>query len=143
MWLRQPTKTPKSCRPDQSGGLRVVQQHHVAGSQLRSQVGQVLLQHTLVVPPLRQTDRSAVTGGAMDEVVDPLGHGKEVVVAVQGQPPAVEARALPVGEQRGEDLATPPPWAVALMYTVAPSMAWRALATANRSRSARSPPIRG
>ena len=87
------------------GGLRVVQDHDVAGANDRvRRVATLRRIDLVVVAMLGRAQRTAVAGGPVEMIVDAFGDLEEAGVAVDDDPASVDARALGVREQRLQEL---------------------------------------
>jgi hypothetical protein len=92
---------------DHPGGLGVVEDHHVARPHDLHQPGRIRRPSALEHGPLVAAQRAAVTGGPVQPVVQPLGHGEELGVALDHQPASVDAATLsrtigPFGDGRSD-----------------------------------------
>ena len=89
---------------DHACGLRVVEQHDVAGADQVGHLGDVGLEDTFVARSFSVAQGAAVAGVAVQQVVHALGDRKERRFAVEDQPAVLDLGATPVGEQRLEHL---------------------------------------
>ena len=93
-------------RRGQPGGLRVMQQHHIAGPDPGRQLDRVRGQHLCVMSGLRRTERGSGQA-AVDLVVQPLGDREELGVAGDHQPADRDVQVLHVPDQDLQHLGDP------------------------------------
>ena len=94
---------PRPCPP--SGGRGAAR---CRGRRSGAALGEVRGEHQLVAGPLGVAERTAVAGVAVQQVVQPLGDGEELGVAVEHEPPVLDVRPRAVGEQRLQHLGDAP-----------------------------------
>ena len=92
---------------DQSGSLRVVQKHDVAGPNLGRQIDQVPFEHPFIVLVFRRSECLPAVRRAVQGIVHSFGDGEELMVAVQNQPPGVDSRAASVCNEALQHLRHP------------------------------------
>jgi hypothetical protein len=102
--------------PDEPGGLRIVQDDHVAGSDPRRQRAGVGGQDVLVDRPFASAQRTPVAGVPVHHVVDALGDREELGRAADDEPVRVDSCATAVAGQRAQQLGHAAP--VAVLFTV-------------------------
>ncbi len=93
-------------RRGQPGGLRVMQQHHIAGPDPGSQLDRVRGQHPRVMTGLRRAERGPGQA-AVDLVVQPLGDREEPGIAGDHQPAGRDVQILHVPDQDLQHLGDP------------------------------------
>ena len=93
-------------RRGQPGGLRVMQQHHIAGPDPGRQLHRVRGQHLRVMSGLRRAERGSGRA-AVDLVVQPLGDREEPGVAGDHQPADRDVQVLHVSDQDLQHLGDP------------------------------------
>ncbi len=91
-------------RRDEGGGLGIVDYDDVSGADQREQLAGVLLSDALEVAALGGTELAAVSGGAVEAVVNPLRDREEVGISFDHEPARVDAGAARVREQCLEHL---------------------------------------
>ena len=84
---------------DEPRGLWVVEDDHVAATHSRRERGGVAGGDVLVVTTFSGAEPPAVTGRAVQEVVDALGDGEELGIAPKDGPPHVDTDVRGVGEE--------------------------------------------
>ena len=118
--------------------LRVVQEHHVVGADPPVEGVDVGPQDLAVVRRLRGPQRTAVAGGPVQPVVQSLGDGEELRIAVDDDPVARRRPALAAYPTRRRSIsATPPPYWVELTFQMVAEPADRTVSTALVWSSAR------
>jgi hypothetical protein len=91
----------------QPGGLGIVQDHHVARLHPLLQLSKGLLERLPVAGSCRLVELAPVAGLAMQQVMDALGDGKELLVALEHHPAGIDARTGQVAEQEVQHLGDP------------------------------------
>jgi hypothetical protein len=89
------------------GGLGIMEQDDVTRRDPRCQVREVGAEHRLVVLTLLAPEGPAVPRFAVQRVVQPLRDGEERRVAVQHQPPVLDAGSVAIGQQGLQHLGDP------------------------------------
>lgn len=84
--------------------LRVVQDHDVTRFDDRGQLGLVALDHAAVPVVLGVPQGAAVTGCAVQVVVQSLGDGEERLVPLDHEPPGVDAGAARIPQEHAQHL---------------------------------------
>ena len=97
-------RSGRAQRGDQARRLRVVDDHDVTRAHALGERGQVVGQYLLVDGAGGVVERSTVSDGAVQSVVDALGNGEEIGRALDHHPADVNAGAPRVGDQRFEQL---------------------------------------
>jgi hypothetical protein len=86
------------------GGLRIVQHDNITRTRGPQQAWQIALRGRFVMVSLSRCERTAVTGGAIEVVVDPLRDREERRIAVDHEPSRVDPDSTGVREQRLQQL---------------------------------------
>ena len=89
---------------DQTGRLRVVDDHDVAGAHVAGEPREVLGEHRLVDAAGLLVERAAVALGAVQAVVDALGDGEELGRALDDDPARVDPGAARIADERAQQL---------------------------------------
>ena len=84
---------------DEPRGLWVVEDDHVVPTHSRHERGGVAGGDVVVVTTFSGAEPPAVTGRAVQEVVDALGDGEELGIAPKDGPPHVDTDVRGVGEE--------------------------------------------
>ena len=92
------------CQP---GGLGVVQDDDVARLDPLLQLAERFFERLAVAGSCRLVQLAPVAGLAVQQVVDALGDGKEVLVALDHHPAGIDAGASKVAEQEVQHLGDP------------------------------------
>ena len=89
-------------RRDESGRLRVVQDHDIAGAHARHQLGRIACHGRPIGLLFGGTERLPIAGIAVQEVVQPFGDAEEALIAADDEPTRVDAGTPGIGDQRAE-----------------------------------------
>jgi hypothetical protein len=89
---------------DQPRRLRVVKYSDITSADPGQQRPGISIRHLAIVAELSLTKSTAVSGRAVDAIVQTFGDGKEILVALNDQPPDVQANAEGVADEDLEHL---------------------------------------